>query len=300
MLDLNVFLLSGGTRVPVHVGAVKALEQGGARVAAWAGVSGGSLVAAVFACGYSSDEAAKLMLRTDYRRLLDPSPISLIRRLGLYAGRRMQRWLDHVFHGRTFRDLDAPLSVLATDVATGEPFIFSRETTPDVKLATAVRCSTSLPGIFAIPHVDGRALVDGCFAAVTPQMLFPNPQRTSFVVRMEETEPPRTVPQSSLSRRGYVFHVANMILRNLKPLSHPELWDYHVRVPVGSAASLKFHLTPDQKRDLFDRGYNTCRNVLTDAILDIAGPYGAETGVLTEECPRPDRSHPIAAAAVLK
>lgn len=270
MLDFDVFLLGGGTRVPAHLGAVKALEQSGARVAAWAGVSGGSLVAALFASGYSSQQAADLMLKTDYRRLLDPSPISLFRRMGLFAGRRIQRWLDHELRGRTFGDLETPLSVLATDVATGQPFIFSPTHTPDIKLSTAVRCSISLPGIFAVPEVAGRGLVDGCFADITPEMLFGKTDRRSLVVRLHESAPVQRSEPANLTRRGYVFHVANLVLRNLKPLSHPELWDEHVRISVGSSPSLQFDLTADEKRELFDRGYQACRDVMVNAILEEA------------------------------
>lgn len=298
MLDFNLFLLSGGTRVPVHVGAVQALEQGGARVSAWAGVSGGSLVASVFACGYSTEQAKELMLKTDYRRLLDPSPVSLIRRMGLYAGRRMEHWLDRVFEGRRFRDLSVPLAVLATDVATGGAFVFSNDRTPDHKLSTAVRCSMSLPGIFAIPYVDGHALVDGCFAPATPKLLFPDQDRPTVVVRMEESEPPRNGRPTALSRRGYVFHVANLVIRNLKPLSHPELWDYHVRVPVGSASSLRFDMTHEQKWDLFRRGHDACKEALANAVLDFAGSSFASAYVIGDELSASDTSDSIDVTAI--
>ncbi|MBX3436734.1 MAG: patatin-like phospholipase family protein [Planctomycetaceae bacterium] len=300
MLDFNVLLLSGGTRVPVHVGAVKALEEGGARVAAWAGVSGGSLVASIFACGYSSDEAAELMYKTDYRQLLDPSPVSLVRRLGLYAGHRLERWLDRVFDGRRFRDLKVPLSVLATDVATGAPFVFSKDRTPDLKLSTAVRCSMSLPGIFAIPYVEGRALIDGGFTASSPKLLFPENQQTNLVIRMEESDRGHGDGARISSRRGYVFHVANLILRNLKPLSHPELWDYHVRIPVGTSTSLKFDLSQEEKKDLFQRGHRACRDALANAILDIAGSDFADAFVLGDELSSSDTSDCIDATAVLR
>ncbi len=299
MIDFNIFLQGGGTRLPVHIGAVKALEQGGARAAAWSGVSGGSLVASLFASGYTSDQATELMLETDFARLLDPSPESL-RPMGLYAGHRLERWLNRLLEGRTFGDLQAPLAVLATDVATGAPFVFSDDATPHVKLSTAIRCSISLPGVFTIPRVGGRALIDGCFASVTPQMLFPDTDVASVVVRIHESEPAPKARLDDLSRHGYVLHIADMVLRNLKPLSHPELWDYHVRVPVGSMSSLNFDLSSDRKQELFDRGYNACREALADAMLDFAGPSFADAYVLTEDISLSDTAVDIDATSVLK
>ncbi len=299
MIDFNVFLRGGGTRLPVHIGAVKALEQGGARTAAWAGVSGGSLVACLFASGYTADRATELMLQSDFAQLLDPSPDSL-RRLGLYAGNRLEQWLDRLLESRTFGDLQAPLAVLATDVATGEPFVFSDDATPHIKLSRAIRCSISLPGVFAIPRVGDRALIDGCFASVTPQMLFPDTSLASVVVKMHESEPAEKARLDGLSRRGYVLHIADLVLRNLKPLSHPELWDYHVRVPVGSMSSLNFDLSLEQKQDLFDRGYNACREALAHAILDFAGPNFADAYVLTDDISLSDTSVDIDATSVLK
>jgi NTE family protein len=50
---------------------------------------------------------------------------------------------------------------MATDIDAGVPFRFSRETTPDVRLADACRASTSVPVIWAPAKVAGRKLVDG-------------------------------------------------------------------------------------------------------------------------------------------
>jgi len=299
MIDFNVFLRGGGTRLPVHIGAVKALETGGARAAAWAGVSGGSLVASLLASGYSADQATELMLQADFARLLDPSPKRL-RHMGLYAGHRLEQWLDRLLEGRTFGELETPLAVLATDVASGKPFVFSDDATPHVKLSTAIRCSISLPSVFTIPRVGGRALIDGCFASVTPQMLFPDTTIASVAVRIHESEPAPQARLDGLSRQRYILHIADMVLRNLKPLSHPELWDYHVRVPVGSMSSLNFDLSPEQKHDLFDRGYKTCREALANAILDFAGPSFANAYGLTDDVALSDTAVDIDATSVLE
>lgn len=269
-MQYNVFLQSGGTRVPVHVGAVHALEDAGIDVAGWAGVSAGSLVAAVFASGFSRDEAFELMLETDYRQFLDASALSLIRRFGLNSGRRFEQWLDNFLEGRRFRDLDVPLSVVATDVATGSPVIFSNENTPNLKVATAVRCSISLPGIFAIRCIDGKHVFDGCFTSVHPELLFPqSPVVPTILVRMEDPPAWRgaaaaPAAHGKLTMVRYVFRVASLVLKSLRGVSRPEHFDHDVCIELPSAPSLKFGLSHEEKRDLYALAYQQARDTLEE------------------------------------
>ena len=48
-MELNVYLRGGGTRLPAYLGALRQIEEQGGHVRAWAGVSGGGLLAAVLA-----------------------------------------------------------------------------------------------------------------------------------------------------------------------------------------------------------------------------------------------------------
>lgn len=312
-MEYNVFLQSGGTRVPVHVGAVHALEDAGIHVSGWAGVSAGSLVAAVFAGGFSRDEAFELMLETDYRQFLDASPLSLIRRFGLNSGRRFEQWLDDVLDGRRFKDLDVPLAVVATDVATGSPVIFSHENSPELKVATAVRCSISLPGIFAIPCVDGRHVLDGCFTSVHPELLFPqSPQRPNMVVRMED--PPGCQPAADappipgkLTMVRYVFRVADLVLKSLKGVSRPEYFDYDVCIRLHPAPGLKFGLSHAEKREMYARAYNQARATLeylntrdsASALDDFPSAFDEQTTSDTQRLNHDTRIVPLRPALTL-
>lgn len=267
-MDLNLFLLSGGTRVPVHVGAVAGLLDTGAHVNCWAGVSAGSLVASVFAAGYSTDFAYRLMLETQYQRFLDFNPVSAVRGMGLASGRRFELWLNRVLEGRTFADLDVPLTVVATDVETGAPFLFSNERTPRVTLAKAVRCSISVPGIFALPRVDGRVLMDGCFASIRPQHLFPVTTAPSLVVRLKEDSANVIRPKRRTSKRRLLFSIIELILRNTRGLEDHDLWDHHLPISVGQTSGLDFRMPPEQKQQLYLQAYEAAVSGLTKIALN--------------------------------
>lgn len=55
-----------------------------------------------------------------------------------------------------FSDLTIPLSIVATDIDTGEKVIFR-----EGKVIDAIRSSISLPGIFRPYKYMGRSLIDG-------------------------------------------------------------------------------------------------------------------------------------------
>lgn len=85
-MQTDVFLQGGGTRLAAHLGALRAIDECGGRIAAWSGASAGSLVAAVMASGFMPAMAFDLMLETDYRQFLDMRPMSLFRGFGLCSG----------------------------------------------------------------------------------------------------------------------------------------------------------------------------------------------------------------------
>ena len=59
-MKIGLALSGGGVRGAAHVGAIKALEENGIKIDAVAGTSAGSIVGALYAMGYTTDEMYKL------------------------------------------------------------------------------------------------------------------------------------------------------------------------------------------------------------------------------------------------
>ena len=93
-MEFNLYLSGGGTRLAAYLGALREIEERGGRVAQWAGSSAGGLLAAVLASGYSHEQALSLLMRTDFRQFLDFRPTGVLRRYGIYAGKRLEKWLQ--------------------------------------------------------------------------------------------------------------------------------------------------------------------------------------------------------------
>ena len=154
-------LAGGGTRLAAHVGVLAALGDLGARYQRLVGVSGGSIVAALHAAGWSPQRLLDLVMEVDFTRFRGRSLVELVRRGGLASGNVFEQWLDDILEGRSFADLDLDLAVVATDVRFSRAVVFERRTTPTLKVSRAVRCSMGIPLIFSFQPWEEGLLVDG-------------------------------------------------------------------------------------------------------------------------------------------
>lgn len=84
---------------------------------------------------------------------------------GLFDNSEIEHFLRDVFtrRGRTndFRELDAPLYVIAVDLDSGEAVRFGDEGWDDVPISQAIQASAALPGLYPPVKVRGRYFVDG-------------------------------------------------------------------------------------------------------------------------------------------
>src|SRR5690348_4160089 len=152
--------LGGGfARGFAHLGVLKVFQQYDIKVSHIAGISVGSILGAAFASG------APLERIMDVCRTLRFRDIARWRvsRLGLASNQRLAALMEHVFGSRQFEDLRIPLAVVATDLSTGEPVIFTQG-----NLVDAIRASCAFPGLFEPVQIGTRCLADGGLVAPVP------------------------------------------------------------------------------------------------------------------------------------
>lgn len=152
--------LSGGTAKSVaHIGALMAFEDAGFGIVRLAGTSGGAIVAAHYAAGMPLSEIAAYARRT---KLTDLGGIGF-RRLGLLSSDKLYRMLVDRIGEVTFADLKIPLSVVVTNLATGE-----REVLESGVVARAAQASACIPQIYAPVRMNGGLYVDGGLVEYMP------------------------------------------------------------------------------------------------------------------------------------
>ncbi|HEY0660649.1 MAG TPA: patatin-like phospholipase family protein [Lysobacter sp.] len=84
---------------------------------------------------------------------------------GLFDNEAVEQFLRDVFtrRGRSndFRELAAPLFVIAVDLDSGEAVRFGGDEWSDVPISKAIQASAALPGLYPPVEVRGRQFVDG-------------------------------------------------------------------------------------------------------------------------------------------
>jgi len=258
-------LAGGGTRLPAHVGVLAALRDMALDYQHIVGVSGGGVVASLAAAGHSQEHMKALFRSVDFSQFRGMSLANLLLHGGLSNGKRFFHWLHGELDGRCFRDIDVDLHIVATDVRAGRPVIFDRNTSPDLEIARAVMFSISIPLVFPFHHYGDYILVDGSILAEdslfrdwagdgTPVMCF----------RMRDDKGATQHPaRRILPVADYMFMLMRTFMTTLsREHLSDTLWHNTVVIRTDGLSPLEFHMTPEQKGELFQAGYDTTRQYL--------------------------------------
>lgn len=186
--------LSGGTlKAAAHVGVLGGLEELGITPDCIAGTSAGAFVASLYAHGYGVSELTDLIRHFPGASLFDygfPLVSSLLnlwwykwpmnqvnRKLhlphGLLRGRKLEKYYRSHLQKREAR---MPYYVIATDLLTGEPVIYTNDTVgidmgigiPMEDVSKCVLGSCCVPGVLTPVQVGPHLLVDGAFRHYVP------------------------------------------------------------------------------------------------------------------------------------
>ena len=173
MKPIYLAFSGSGFKVAAHCGGYTAALNEGFTPAGFAGTSGGSIVAALAAVGMSPAACSALALHTNWAPMLTFSAWSLATQMGYCSGTVLLNWLLEHTRGRKFADLDMPLTIMATDMQTMQPFEFSQTKTPDIEIAVAARASAAIPLVFAPVRIGDSWLWDGGMVNDIPIDMFP-------------------------------------------------------------------------------------------------------------------------------
>ncbi|HXN16659.1 MAG TPA: patatin-like phospholipase family protein [Usitatibacter sp.] len=183
---IGLALGGGGARGGAHLGILEVLEELRVPVDCVAGTSMGALVGGAYAAGVAPAEIADLVRRADWITMFDDTAgrqsVTMRRkelddrfysgleigasrhgarfREGAVAGEKLKLFFNQLVRSdlgeRGIETLALPLSIIATDIGTGE-----RVAMRSGNLTSAMRASMSVPGLIAPVVREGRKLVDG-------------------------------------------------------------------------------------------------------------------------------------------
>jgi NTE family protein len=181
---VGLVLGGGGALGFAHIGVLRVLEEQRIPIDYIAGTSMGSIIAGLYACGLSPDDMEAFLKGLDWNEVMnDETPR---RELFFRQKQDDQRYLFDMglnWNGPKFNTgmavgqkfnnlmqlitlrsasvtnfdlLPIPYRAVATDLASGKAFVIRHG-----NLATAMRASMAVPGVFTPIELDGHLLVDG-------------------------------------------------------------------------------------------------------------------------------------------
>ena len=184
-MNYGICFAGGGIKGAAHIGAIKALEEENLKFDYISGTSSGSIIATLYAAGYSSDEMLKFFKKYAKKiKYVDPKNILILlinlfikRKIvikGFNEGTIIERLLNKELNKKNIKnisDIKKELLIPSIDINTGEINVFiSKENRAkyldniiyinNVNIGKAVRASCSYPVVFAPCKINGKQLVD--------------------------------------------------------------------------------------------------------------------------------------------
>lgn len=302
----------GGVRGAAHAGAFQAAKESGMNFERLAGTSAGSIVAALIAAGGTPDHISNLLMETDLSAFLSPSvksdsiyknnnkqlnfvkylplgkfsPIKdILFNSGIHSSCKIQEWLEVQlqtlllpYRGKgsqgniRFNELKIPLHIVATNLSTGLPQVWSTETTPEESVSYAVRCSCSIPFFFQAISDKESILVDGGVVSNLPSFIFskllndmsnytkkPNIINFRLVQKIIASKKPNNIIEYFEKLSNAVVSGGSEVQRILQTST------YNIMIDTGNVGSTDFKSIDSKcKNELHQAGMLAVKNFIRD------------------------------------
>ncbi len=188
-MKIGIALSGGGVKGIAHAGVLKALEDNGINIDIIGGTSSGSIIASMYAIGYSPYYAYILFKRYVNEIVeITPLPIMLgiknfminkkISVLGLKSGKELEEAYDKIAAKNGFKNITditkVKIVIPTVDIHDGKEYVFTNnipknieeynddiEYITDISIGKAVRASSSFPSIFEPCQYKKHKFLDG-------------------------------------------------------------------------------------------------------------------------------------------
>ena len=177
-MRIGLALSGGGVKGAAHIGVIQALEESGIKVEFIGGTSSGSIVAALYAMGYTPEEMfrlfeyfAKMVVEADpkyyFTSIKENKKIAIS---GLLSGENIELSVKEACEYKKvkyLKDISLPIVIPAVDAVNGKEYIFTNRPEEkenyisNIEICKAVRASSSFPAVYAPCKWEGHQFLDG-------------------------------------------------------------------------------------------------------------------------------------------
>lgn len=245
----------GGARAAAQIGMIQALRENNIEADYVAAASGGSIVAALYAAGLSTEKMKAFASQGNLFKLFKPGlPFRGLINLG-----RLGETLEEQIGSSDFSKLNIPLHVAVTNLMTGQ-----KELINEGDFCKAVMASCAIPLLFQPVSIDGQLYVDGGVLDNMP--IAPLQKHCDFIIGMNIT-PNVVLPKKDLNSMYAVgIRVLNMNASHSSERNFPlcdiviepkQLVDYGI-------------LNFDASEELYEIGYRQTLTQMNDILERLA------------------------------
>lgn len=162
MKKVGMALGSGAARGLSQIGILLWLKENGIDVYCVSGTSIGSVIGAAISYGYSTEYMRDLVLGIkwiDMLKYLRPS----LKGKSFLEWKKIDEFMHDMFDEKRIEDLKKPYACVATDIDTGNEYVFRSG-----RVTEALRASACIPAVFPPVEMNGIHLVDGALVNPVP------------------------------------------------------------------------------------------------------------------------------------
>lgn len=271
-MKVGVALSGGGIKGAAHIGVLQAFKENKINIDMISGASSGSIVATLYATGFSPDEIYKFFKK--YAKDIKYVDISNVIKLifgiltgsgitinGLTKGKSLENNIRKECAKRNIhniKDITFPLYISSVNLGSGNTYIFNNQKSTTYKgfklvdnidISTAVRASCSYPGVFTPVKWNGCTFVDGGIRENTPWE----------VLRLEGADKTICITFKDTTKKNCCKNLINVIDCSMSYLNS-ELKDYELK-GGGEIIEIKTNdislLEYSKVDELYQIGYKT-------------------------------------------
>lgn len=165
-----------------------------------------------------------------------------------------------------FRDLKIDLQIVATDITNCRRKIFSKASTPDVSVVSAVFASSAIPGLFPVVKIGSDYYFDGSPTGDLPYNVIAEEEDDAIAVYISAPRPQLPNQDQPISFKRQISSVAYLSLSAFTQLDKmPESWrDKTIIFEVTDGKGVFSELTREHLRNSFRAGLHYTQAWLRD------------------------------------
>lgn len=152
---LALSLSGGGAKSMIYLGVIKALQENDIPIDFIGGLSGGSIISALFGLGMDVSQIFEVFSRVEGKKLLDLNPLDGV---SILDQAKVYPFMQELFSGKNVEDCRPPVLIFATDFDTNQQIAIDHG-----NLASAVMGSCALFPLLSPVKFEGRRLIEGGF-----------------------------------------------------------------------------------------------------------------------------------------